>query len=132
MIHRQNCPSCHRSLPFFMFRADRKVSANKEEVVFVCPYCQSKLVATSNEAHQQNFLWVILVPLFALVVLISLHAAIPAYIRPIYYFLGMVLPLMAVVMRGQHMMDISLFSDKRPQDSGQDIPGESRQLPPET
>ena len=94
-----------------MFRADLKISANKDQVLFYCANCREKLVAISNQAHQNNFLWVVLAPLLALVVLISLHNFIPAYIRPIYYFFGLALTILVVVVKGQHKMTISRYED---------------------
>lgn len=112
-MKRAKCPSCNQSLPFFLFRADRKIKADKNQVLFLCPNCKAKLLATSNEAHQKNFIWVLLTPPLAAVYLFAFHDFIPSNWRPIYYFLGIVLATWYPVSRGQHKMDIEITEKKK-------------------
>lgn len=112
-MKRKSCPHCQKTLPVFLFSANRRISADKDGVSFICPFCQTKLRATSNEAHQKNFLMILLVPLLFTPVVISVHSFIPSHLRAVYYFVVYLLIVGYVVLRGQHQMDISVLDDKK-------------------
>jgi predicted RNA-binding Zn-ribbon protein involved in translation (DUF1610 family) len=105
-MKRKACPSCNKTLPLFLFSANRRISADKDGVTFTCPNCKTTLRANSNEAHQKNFIMIFLVPLLFTPLFISLHAIIPAKIRPLYYFAVYMGAVMYMVLNGQHKMDI--------------------------
>lgn len=110
-MKRKSCPKCNKTMPLFLFSANRRISADKDGVTFLCPHCQSKLRANSNEAHQKNFLMIFVIPLLFTPVVISLHGIIPAKMRMLYYFVVYMAIVMYMVLKGQHKMDIEINKD---------------------
>ena len=108
-MKRKPCPQCQKTLPVFLFSANRRISADKDGVSFLCPHCKAKLRAVSNEAHQKNFLMIVVVPLLFTPVVISLHSFIPSHLRAPYYFVAYLAIITYVVLKGQHQMDVTLL-----------------------
>ncbi|MCB0348288.1 MAG: hypothetical protein KDD37_05605 [Bdellovibrionales bacterium] len=106
-MKRKNCPSCQKKLPLFLFSANRRIEADKEGVTFVCPHCQSKLRAHSNEAHQRNFMLILLVPLLVSPAVIYMHNYVPEKFRVFYYIIIYAGLITHLVLSGQHKMDIT-------------------------
>ncbi len=110
-MQRQNCPQCTQKLPFFLFTANRRIARNADATAFVCPNCNAKLIARSNEAHKKQFTWIWLTPLLATPMIFSLQGLVPSHLKPVYYFFGYFLSLMVPTWIGQHKMQFELASD---------------------
>ncbi|MFK8136752.1 MAG: hypothetical protein AB8E15_00180 [Bdellovibrionales bacterium] len=109
---RNSCPNCNKKLPLFPFTASRKRFASGDYVIFNCASCGELLKAISNEAHQKNFIWILLLPLFASPMIISLRSMVDDRYRLFYYLSCYALALLIPTIRGQHKMDFVLSSDE--------------------
>lgn len=110
MLKRKNCPSCDTKLPVMMFTANRKIGMAADSVFFHCPKCGKVLRGLSNEAHQKNFLWIFLVPLFATPMIFSLKAMIAGRFLAFYYLFCYGLAIIIPTIIGQHKMDFVVSS----------------------
>jgi predicted RNA-binding Zn-ribbon protein involved in translation (DUF1610 family) len=105
MLNRKNCPHCDKKLPLLLFTANRKLGVLGDSVFFQCPKCAEVIEARSSEAHQKNFLWIFLVPLFATPLIFSLKSMVGSRYLAFYFLFTYGLSLMIPTIIGQHRMD---------------------------
>lgn len=105
------CPQCHKALSLLVFAAHLKRAAGGDSVFTTCSHCKAVLHAQSNEAHQQNFVWIFLFPLLATPVILSLQSFVGSSVKPIYFFLSYALCIFLPTVRGQHLMNFSVSSE---------------------
>ncbi len=105
MFKKAKCPKCSKKMPLFLFSATRKRGGKGDDQFTSCPSCNAFIHAKSSEAHQKNFLWIFLVPLFATPVIFSIGGIVPNNFIEIYFLFCYALCFLGPVIHGQHQMD---------------------------